>query len=180
VKKNILIAIVGLLILFAGIFMYQSSPLEKEAGGTTGETVPAPVALANPASTFCVENGGTLEMKETPKGQQGICSFLNGASCEEWALFRGDCNVEGVSTTGHYSDGKSEVQLVFRMKTNSAILMAPTLGYDTLPLSQAMSGSGARYLSADGKVEFWEHQGEGRLSVDGKEIFLGKLTEAKQ
>jgi|GEM_PF-1419461 len=172
-NKNILIAIVAVLILVAGILTYHSSTTPEEP--MMNEVVSAPVALANPASTFCAENGGTLQINNTPQGEQGVCSFPNGATCEEWALFRGDCNVEGVSNTGLYSDGKAEVKLVYRIKTRSAILMAPTLGYDSLPLAQAMSGSGARYLSLDEKVEFWEHQGEGKLSVDGKEIFLGKI-----
>lgn len=172
-KKNIAISIVALLVLLVGILMYGPSTTPKEP--MMNEVVPSPVTLANPASTFCAENGGTLQMKDTPAGQQGECIFPNGGTCEEWALFRGECNVEGVSNTGLYSDGKTEVKLVYRIKTRSAILMAPTLGYENLELGEAIGASGARYLSGDGKVEFWEHQGEGRLSVDGKEVFLGKV-----
>ena len=43
----------------------------------------------------------------------------------------------------------------------------------TKVLSQAVSGSGARYVS--GPYEWWEHQGQARYSVDEKQIFLGKL-----
>ena len=42
----------------------------------------------------------------------------------------------------------------------------------TRVLSQAVSGSGARYVS--GPYEWWEHQGEARYSVNEKQIFLGK------
>jgi hypothetical protein len=40
-------------------------------------------------------------------------------------------------------------------------------------LSQALSASGARYVS--GPYEWWEHQGEATYSVNEKQIFLGKL-----
>ena len=36
----------------------------------------------------------------------------------------------------------------------------------------AMSGSGARY--ADGRAQWWEHQGEATYSVDGKTVFSGR------
>jgi membrane-bound inhibitor of C-type lysozyme len=41
----------------------------------------------------------------------------------------------------------------------------------TRVLSQAVSGSGARYVS--GPYEWWEHQGEARYSINEKPIFLG-------
>jgi membrane-bound inhibitor of C-type lysozyme len=42
----------------------------------------------------------------------------------------------------------------------------------TRVLSQAVSGSGARYVS--GPYEWWEHQGEARYSVNEKPVFVGK------
>jgi len=46
------------------------------------------VGLANPASVYCVNNNGTLEMREDEKGQYGVC-IKNGKECEEWAYYRG-------------------------------------------------------------------------------------------
>jgi membrane-bound inhibitor of C-type lysozyme len=43
----------------------------------------------------------------------------------------------------------------------------------TRVLSQALSASGARYVS--GSDEWWEHHGEAAYSVNGKQMFLGKL-----
>lgn len=54
--------------------------------------------LANPASTYCIENGGDLNIVDTNEGQVGYCSFPNGKSCEEWAFFRGDCNKDPLLT----------------------------------------------------------------------------------
>ncbi len=53
--------------------------------------------LANPASKYCIEVGGTLKMaKHSDGGVYGICMFKDNRQCEEWALFRGECPVGGV------------------------------------------------------------------------------------
>ncbi|WP_322510741.1 DUF333 domain-containing protein [Chloroflexus sp.] len=52
-----------------------------------------PVAsLANPASTYCIEQGGRLEVLSAASGGQiGVCRFADGTLCEEWAFLRGEC-----------------------------------------------------------------------------------------
>ena len=47
--------------------------------------------IANPASEFCVNNGGKLEIKNSSQGDYGICNFDDGSVCEEWSFFRGEC-----------------------------------------------------------------------------------------
>ncbi len=48
--------------------------------------------IANPASQFCIDIGGTLEIRTANDGSQtGYCVFSNGEECEEWSLFRGEC-----------------------------------------------------------------------------------------
>jgi putative hemolysin len=48
--------------------------------------------MANPASVFCEQNGGKLEIRSgTDGGQVGYCKFSNGTECEEWKYFRGEC-----------------------------------------------------------------------------------------
>lgn len=54
-------------------------------------TEPEPMGMANPASVYCEENGGVLEMREEEAGQYGVCVFPNGSECEEWAFYRGEC-----------------------------------------------------------------------------------------
>jgi putative hemolysin len=47
--------------------------------------------MANPASVNCGQIGGTTEIKTAADGgQYGMCTFANGTTCEEWALFRGE------------------------------------------------------------------------------------------
>jgi len=50
------------------------------------------VEMANPASTYCVDNNGSLAIVDTNEGQVGMCTFPNGKVCEEWAYFRGECS----------------------------------------------------------------------------------------
>lgn len=48
--------------------------------------------LANPASVYCEEQGGTLEIRaDAEGGQVGYCLFDDGSECEEWAFYRGEC-----------------------------------------------------------------------------------------
>lgn len=58
------------------------------------------VGLANPASEFCIQSGGRLEIITSGAGESANCIFPSGEVCEEWALFRGECMVGGVSTPG--------------------------------------------------------------------------------
>jgi len=55
----------------------------NETGGQTG--------LANPASVYCVENGGISEIRTDESGSYGVCIFNDGTECDEWAYFRGEC-----------------------------------------------------------------------------------------
>ena len=55
--------------------------------------------MANPASVNCETIGGSTEIKKNADGgEYGMCTFTNGTSCEEWALYRG----EGCTTTGQH------------------------------------------------------------------------------
>ncbi len=47
--------------------------------------------LANPASQFCEEQGGRVEIRTTEEGSAGFCVFSDGSECEEWAYYRGEC-----------------------------------------------------------------------------------------
>jgi uncharacterized protein len=47
--------------------------------------------LPNPASKYCLDNGGSLEMVANENGTQGICTLADGKKCDEWAYYRGEC-----------------------------------------------------------------------------------------
>ena len=81
----------------------QLSPIQPTPDQSTGIqptfTPPAPtqpaqdqLALPNPASVFCEEQGGRLEIRTDADGNQsGVCLFQDGSECDEWAYFRGEC-----------------------------------------------------------------------------------------
>ncbi len=48
--------------------------------------------MPNPASVFCEQNGGKLDLRqEATGGVAGICVFSDGSECDEWAFYRGEC-----------------------------------------------------------------------------------------
>ena len=52
--------------------------------------------MPNPASVFCEENGGKLEIRTDKSGaQSGICVFDDGSECDEWEFYRGECKPGG-------------------------------------------------------------------------------------
>jgi putative hemolysin len=57
----------------------QEQDEESEQGQTVG--------MANPASVYCEERGGSLKLE----GSVGMCELPDGEFCEEWAYFRGEC-----------------------------------------------------------------------------------------
>jgi putative hemolysin len=56
----------------------------QPASGSTG--------MANPASVYCEQQGGTVDIRTAADGSQtGYCVFADGSECDEWAFFRGQC-----------------------------------------------------------------------------------------
>lgn len=56
--------------------------------GCTSAEKPKPIGMPNPASTYCVKQGGTLEIRTESGGQVGYCHLPDGRVVEEWTLFR--------------------------------------------------------------------------------------------
>jgi hypothetical protein len=55
--------------------------------------------IANPASVFCEEQGGTVDIRtDESGGQVGYCVFSDGTEVEEWAYYRGEA--QPVAPTG--------------------------------------------------------------------------------
>ncbi|MDR0810389.1 MAG: DUF333 domain-containing protein [Gemmobacter sp.] len=60
------------------------------------ESHPAPsqpqsrwTGMANPASRYCADRGGRLEIRTEQAGQAGYCHLPDGSVIEEWQLYRG-------------------------------------------------------------------------------------------
>jgi len=131
---------------------------------TTGGTPPANQSgtntggIANPASVYCVSNGGKDIIMTNPDGSQyGVCVFPNGSQCEEWAYMRGNCspaaaNASGNATPPVYLNGSACGSILSRSGTYalSADMDCPgtalTIAADNITIDCAghsINGSGA-------------------------------------
>ncbi len=90
--------------------------------------------LPNPASVYCQEQGGRLEIRtDADGGQAGYCVFPDGSECEEWAFFRGECSHSVVPTTvPPKSDTSTEALLA---TVQSALPPDAFEGFTVMPLS---------------------------------------------
>ncbi|MCG3863661.1 MULTISPECIES: DUF333 domain-containing protein [unclassified Photobacterium] len=78
-KWTVLFAIIGLTTALVGCNKEEQKQPEqpKEL-----------IGKANPASVYCEEQGGKLEMKQEEKGTVGYCHLADGKVVEEWAFYR--------------------------------------------------------------------------------------------
>jgi putative hemolysin len=55
--------------------------------------LPTMAALPNPATVYCIEQGGKSEIRTNADGSQtGYCIFADGSECDEWAYYRAECS----------------------------------------------------------------------------------------
>jgi putative hemolysin len=91
----VMIALIGsLLVTILGVsFLFPiRSSIQETTQSEIGKILPADYGLANPASTYCFDQGFSLEILEDTAGNQyGMCVFPDGFKCEEWSFFRGEC-----------------------------------------------------------------------------------------
>lgn len=92
-KKSLLILMLGVLVGVLIAVVYRNSltaGLDKQDNGVVDEVIdetPSEVGMANPASKFCVENGGELDIVTGYDGSQiGMCRLENYA-CEELGAY---------------------------------------------------------------------------------------------
>lgn len=78
---------------------------DSSVGKETVIPRPPVVGIANPASIYCAEQGGTVSIVDVPpEGQSGYCDLPDGRSCEEWEFF----NSEGVNCVPAGADDPTE------------------------------------------------------------------------
>jgi putative hemolysin len=74
-------------VLLAGALLLASAMLLAGCGAKEEDT-----GLPNPASVYCEEQGGKLEIRtDASGGQYGVCVFDDGSECDEWMYYRGEC-----------------------------------------------------------------------------------------
>jgi putative hemolysin len=70
----------------------QGQVTETSFGGQSSQPSDSKANLPNPASVYCEQNGGRLELEQDASGGvSGVCIFADGSECDEWAYFRGEC-----------------------------------------------------------------------------------------
>ena len=57
-------------------------------GDDDDPSVTTSAGLANPASEFCVAQGGEVEIVSEADGEVGYCNLPDGTRVEEWEYFR--------------------------------------------------------------------------------------------
>ncbi|MBV1837501.1 DUF333 domain-containing protein [Acetobacter estunensis] len=58
------------------------------AGCASASHPPHRIGMPNPASTWCIKQGGHLEIRKESGGSVGYCHLPDGQVVEEWTLFR--------------------------------------------------------------------------------------------
>ena len=95
--KNYLL-IAGSLLILAAIL--ATGCMSTPAGTPTPTATQTSVGMANPASVACGQASGTVEIKkDASNNEYGMCTFKNGTTCEEWALYRGEGCKPGITAT---------------------------------------------------------------------------------
>ena len=66
-----------------------ATTLPSSTSSPTDTTTPtdSTTGIANPASEFCIDMGGTLEIVDEAGGQVGYCVLPDGTRVEEWEYF---------------------------------------------------------------------------------------------
>jgi len=77
--------------LFVLIGMLFSASCSSRPNTPTSEVTPK-ANMPNPASVYCEQNGGRVELRPDASGAvAGVCVFPDGSECDEWAYYRGEC-----------------------------------------------------------------------------------------
>jgi putative hemolysin len=96
----------------------------------TARPEPTEIGLPNPASAFCEEQGGRLEIRtDDSGGQVGICIFADGSECEEWAFFRNECQPGSIATQAAAPTSAPVVEAGATPPEGWETYIHPTLGY---------------------------------------------------
>lgn len=136
--------------------------------------------LANPASVYCGQQGGTLQIKnDATGGEFGVCNFSDGSNCEEWQYYRKEClmgNLILVSKVNYDCSGSKKIEASYfegptikvkagePPKPSGKVSIVLSDGR-TMTLPQTISGSGIRYANEDESLVFWS-KGEGAFITE--------------
>lgn len=123
-----------------------------------------PVGIANPASTYCIENNWTLEIKNETGGQIGFCGFTDGSSCEEWAFFKGECKPGESTKNNNVQENEDTIACTMEYAPVCAKVEIQCIKAPCEPIEQTF---GNRCMMEANKLATFLHEGE--CTVEKKE-----------
>ena len=81
-----------LALVAAGTFALVGCGDDDSPSTTDAPTTESPssdsTGMPNPASVYCEEQGGTVEIVEEEGGQRGFCNLPDGTRIDEWEYYR--------------------------------------------------------------------------------------------
>ena len=87
-NKKLFYIILILLVLFIGLIIAVKIMKNNQHSNIDLNQT----SLANPASVYCEQQGGRVDIRTDEGGNQyGICILKNGTECDEWKYYREEC-----------------------------------------------------------------------------------------
>ena len=87
------------------------------------------IGMANPASVYCIEQGGELEIRTGKDGgQYGVCIFDDGSECDEWAFYQDHCSPGEIFPVEDMAEPTVEEKFFLRASNRSLRCCGLTLG----------------------------------------------------
>lgn len=116
--KKIIIPLLIVVLLVCSFFFIKALRPTTEVTNTTSiktsgtEQTTTITGMANPASVYCIDQGGKLSIRnDASGGQYGICVFDDGSECEEWKFFRKECT-KGMPVDAPVIDINKDTELI--------------------------------------------------------------------
>jgi len=162
-NKKIIIPLVILILFVCSFFFIKALKPATEVSNTTGtetaetqQNIPT-TGMANPASVYCKDQGGKLDIRnDAGGGQYGICVFDDGSECEEWKFFRKECTKGTPAGTPIVDINKDteliKLALVKEEKINltdvNVVVSKDTGKYASGSIAPKVPGGGAYFFAA--------------------------------
>lgn len=85
-------SLTGAVLLASALLVSGCGDDDSTEGDDSTET--SDPELANPASEFCVDQGGEVDIVEGADGEAGVCVLPDGTRIDEWEYFQDNAPAE--------------------------------------------------------------------------------------
>jgi len=102
--------------------------------------------LANPAAVYCEEQGGRVEIRTAADGgQYGVCIFVDGSECDEWAFYRGECGPmgQGAGPSAEVVAARRDAVLAYVAEQCGDEAPSPELDWQLASLDESVAPEGS-------------------------------------